>query len=366
MAVDGDVLDLVRRCTATVPPGSPTNVATVNQNRVGPSADHGHPPLPGSLLAVAASDRDRLAWRPASGPPTPLLRATGALSTAAMARMEADMGWFRELAAEDRSWVGLIVQAGIKDFVDWYRRGVRTTPTGGGSAIAASVFGAAPRALTGVINLQQTVDLVRLTIEVVESNVDDIVGPARTPPTCTARSSCATPGRSPSPPPRSTPGPPRCAAPGTPGSRPWSSTPCSAPRPTRPCSPGRARWAGRRTATWSSSSGAAPAQRTAHRPLRRRTPLGAGRGHGRAVRHPGRPAGRGARRGRRPPEGRRVRSWTASARVRWSSGPVPTTSVTPICRPAPPSSAHRAARRLAGGAATGAQRRPAPRAGTRR
>ena len=50
-----------------------------------------------------------------------LQRATGALSTAAMARMETDMPWFRELSAEDRSWVGLIVQAGIRGFVDWYR-----------------------------------------------------------------------------------------------------------------------------------------------------------------------------------------------------------------------------------------------------
>ena len=53
------------------------------------------------------------------------------------------------------------------------------TTTAGGSALAASVFGAAPRALAGVINLQQTVDLVRLSIEVVESNIDEIARPGR-------------------------------------------------------------------------------------------------------------------------------------------------------------------------------------------
>ena len=46
--------------------------------------------------------------------------------------MESDLGWFRELSAEDRSWVGLIVQAGIKGFVDWYShtgpRGQRELP----------------------------------------------------------------------------------------------------------------------------------------------------------------------------------------------------------------------------------------------
>ncbi len=101
-----------------------------------------------------------------------------------MARMESDMAWFRELSAEDRSWVGLIVQAGIRGFVDWYRQESEPATDGqpaGGTALAASIFGAAPRALAGVINLQQTVDLVRLSIEVVESNVDDLVDPADAP-----------------------------------------------------------------------------------------------------------------------------------------------------------------------------------------
>nr|WP_246298876.1 helix-turn-helix domain-containing protein [Nocardioides panaciterrulae] len=102
------------------------------------------------------------------------------MSTSAMARMETDLPWFRDLSAEDRSWVGVIVQAGIRGFVDWYRReGGRPGP--GSSAVATSVFGAAPRALAGVINLQQTVDLVRLSIEVVESNIDAIVEPDDAP-----------------------------------------------------------------------------------------------------------------------------------------------------------------------------------------
>ena len=46
------------------------------------------------------------------------------------------------------------------------------------SPLAAAVFGAAPRELTGVIDLKQTVDLVRLSISVVEANIDDILDPA--------------------------------------------------------------------------------------------------------------------------------------------------------------------------------------------
>lgn len=105
-----------------------------------------------------------------------LQRASGALSTAAMARMETDMPWFRELSAEDRSWVGVIVQAGIRGFVDWYRQAA-DQPAPGSTQMVASVFGAAPRALAGVINLQQTVDLVRLSIEVVEANVEQLLEP---------------------------------------------------------------------------------------------------------------------------------------------------------------------------------------------
>ena len=43
-----------------------------------------------------------------------LHKAVGSLTTTTLARMERDMPWFRDLPAEHRSWIGLIVQAGIK------------------------------------------------------------------------------------------------------------------------------------------------------------------------------------------------------------------------------------------------------------
>jgi sugar diacid utilization regulator len=92
--------------------------------------------------------------------------------------MLTDMPWFAELTAESRSWVGQILQAGIKGFVDWFRIGDDGAAPGD---TAAAVFGAAPRTLTGVITLGQTVDLVRLGIEVVESHVDEVVDPVDAP-----------------------------------------------------------------------------------------------------------------------------------------------------------------------------------------
>lgn len=92
--------------------------------------------------------------------------------------MNAEQSWFRDLAPQDRSWVDTIVQAGIKGFITWYgdHGDAWELSTERDSAIAAEVFGVAPQALTGVITLQQTVELVRLTIDVVEENLDHLLG----------------------------------------------------------------------------------------------------------------------------------------------------------------------------------------------
>ncbi len=77
-----------------------------------------------------------------------LQRAASPLSTAAMAGMDEQKAWFRDLSAEDRSWVGMIVQAGIRGFTTWFRDHGDSwdLSTEADSAIAAQVFGAAPRA----------------------------------------------------------------------------------------------------------------------------------------------------------------------------------------------------------------------------
>jgi len=100
-----------------------------------------------------------------------LERASGELSTAAIARMEQTLPWFREMPAESRSWVGLVAQAGVAAFLDWFR------DPGNASSITADVFGTAPRELVRMITFQQTVDLIRVTIEVVEEHVDDLAPP---------------------------------------------------------------------------------------------------------------------------------------------------------------------------------------------
>lgn len=100
-----------------------------------------------------------------------LEQSVGTLTNATIALLHERFPWFQRLSAEERSWIALIAQAGISTFVEWFRN------PGPGPAVTAEVFGNAPRELTGVVTLHQTVLMVRTAIEVVEDNVDEIVGP---------------------------------------------------------------------------------------------------------------------------------------------------------------------------------------------
>ncbi|GGM77345.1 PucR family transcriptional regulator [Thermopolyspora flexuosa] len=101
-----------------------------------------------------------------------LEKAMGALGTAAMARMEERLPWFRALSAEDRSWIGLVAQAGIAGFVEWFSHAADERP-----APSIEFFGTAPRELKRSVSLQQTVDIVRVIVEVVEAQVEDLAAP---------------------------------------------------------------------------------------------------------------------------------------------------------------------------------------------
>jgi hypothetical protein len=94
------------------------------------------------------------------------------LGTAAMASMDRRLPWFRRMSAEHRSWLGLVAQAGVAAFVDWVKHPERGRP-----AVAGEVFGTAPRELARAVSLQQAVEMVRVIIDVVESQVDQLAAP---------------------------------------------------------------------------------------------------------------------------------------------------------------------------------------------
>jgi len=101
-----------------------------------------------------------------------LQQAVGELTKTSLARMEREMAWFSELAPEHRSWIGMVLQAGLNSFVAWYRDPGDSPPP-----LAGEVFGNAPRSFAGVVTLQQTVAMVRLSMEVAEADLDRWVSP---------------------------------------------------------------------------------------------------------------------------------------------------------------------------------------------
>lgn len=101
-----------------------------------------------------------------------LQRAVGGLTKSSLGRMEREMPWFEELPAEHRAWIGMILQAGYNNFITWFREPSKPNP-----ALAAEVFGTAPRSFAGVITLQQTVAMIRLSIDVAEAEISTAVAP---------------------------------------------------------------------------------------------------------------------------------------------------------------------------------------------
>ncbi|MFC5379960.1 PucR family transcriptional regulator [Aquipuribacter nitratireducens] len=95
--------------------------------------------------------------------------ASSTISGKALARMDAELPWFPSLPPEARASVGMVAQSGVAGFVRWCRAGAPVGP----SLRGIDLFGAAPRELTRLISLHQTVTLVRLAIDTSERLLED-------------------------------------------------------------------------------------------------------------------------------------------------------------------------------------------------
>ncbi|MBA8816047.1 hypothetical protein FHX48_001120 [Microbacterium halimionae] len=108
--------------------------------------------------AAPLDKAETLAW---------LRRISGDIATVTTKRLEDALPWYAEMPPARRSSVGLVAQAGITSFIQWYDDPT-STPW-----IAADIFAAAPRELLRSISLQQTLQLIRVTVEVTEERVAD-------------------------------------------------------------------------------------------------------------------------------------------------------------------------------------------------
>lgn len=105
---------------------------------------------------MAKPKQDKIAW---------LASISGELSSETLRQLDKTLPWYREMPAARRASVGLVAQSGIGSFLAWYEN-PKSQPW-----VAADVFGLAPRELLKSISLQQTLQLIRVVVQVVEERV---------------------------------------------------------------------------------------------------------------------------------------------------------------------------------------------------
>ncbi|MFE9745937.1 PucR family transcriptional regulator [Actinosynnema sp. NPDC091369] len=91
-----------------------------------------------------------------------LQRASGDLAAASVAEMEERLPWFRRMPADQRAGVLLLIQNGVAGFVSWLhdpQQAIRLT---------AEAFRSAPKDISRWVSLRQTVELVRIALELFE------------------------------------------------------------------------------------------------------------------------------------------------------------------------------------------------------
>ncbi|MCG8916870.1 helix-turn-helix domain-containing protein [Actinokineospora sp. PR83] len=95
-------------------------------------------------------------------------RASGKLAAAAVAAMDEQFAWFGRMPADQRASVLLVAQNGVAGFTAWLRdprEALRMT---------TDTFRGAPRDLSRWISLRQTVEMVRVSLQVFEDMVPDL------------------------------------------------------------------------------------------------------------------------------------------------------------------------------------------------
>jgi DNA-binding PucR family transcriptional regulator len=94
-----------------------------------------------------------------------LEQASGGLATASLTAMSERFPWFRRLPADQRAGVQLVTQAGVTNFVAWLGEPDETI------RLTTEAFRNAPKDLARRVSLRQTVELVRVAIEVFENQL---------------------------------------------------------------------------------------------------------------------------------------------------------------------------------------------------
>lgn len=89
----------------------------------------------------------------------------GELATATIGRLDQTLPWYTALPPARRAAIGSVAQNGITSFIQWYQE-PNSQPW-----VAADVFDSAPRELLRSISLQETLQVIRVVVQMVEERV---------------------------------------------------------------------------------------------------------------------------------------------------------------------------------------------------
>jgi len=89
----------------------------------------------------------------------------GELATATISRLDQTLPWYNAMPPARRAAIGSVAQNGITSFIQWYQE-PNSQPW-----VAADVFDSAPRELLRSISLQETLQVIRVVVQMVEERV---------------------------------------------------------------------------------------------------------------------------------------------------------------------------------------------------
>ena len=89
----------------------------------------------------------------------------GELATATISRLDQTLPWYTSMPPARRAAIGNVAQNGITSFIQWYQD-PKSQPW-----VAADVFDSAPRELLRSISLQETLQVIRVVVQMVEERV---------------------------------------------------------------------------------------------------------------------------------------------------------------------------------------------------
>ena len=98
----------------------------------------------------------------------------------AMRHLGSELSWYRQLTAQDRALLNLIIETAAVDFLDWMHNDEHQgDDDSSGRRATERIFVVAPVEFTQTISLKQTLEVTRLVVTILEQNMAEFAEPGQ-------------------------------------------------------------------------------------------------------------------------------------------------------------------------------------------